>query len=56
MEKKCPLVSSHKFVDDKTISYSYSGDPTEILQTALNVEAKETHKDKMLINQKSAML
>ena len=50
--KKCPLVSSYKFVDDKTISYSYSGDPTEILQTALNVEAKETHKDKMLINAK----
>ena len=48
--KKCPLVSSYKFVDDKTITYSYSGDPTEILQTALNVEEKETHKDKMLIN------
>ena len=48
--KKCNFVSSYKFVDDKTITYSYSGDPTEALQNALDIEAMETHKDKMLIN------
>ena len=47
---KSPLVSNYKFVDDKTITLSYSGDPTEVLQTALDVEARETHKDRMLIN------
>ena len=52
MVKKCSLVSSYKFVDDKTISYSYSGDPTKVLQAALDIEAKETQKDKMLINVK----
>ena len=48
--KKCSLVSNYKFVDDKTITHSYSGDPTEVLQAALDVEAKETHNDRMLIN------
>ena len=48
--KKCSLVSNYKFVDDKTITHSYSGDPTEVLQAALYVEAKETHNDRMLIN------
>ena len=28
---KSPLVSNYKFVDDKTITLSYSGDPTEVL-------------------------
>ena len=44
------MVSTHKFVDDKTISYSYSGDPTDVLQNALDIEAEETRKDKMIIN------
>ena len=48
--KKCSFVSTHKFVDDKTLSYSYSGDPTEILQNALDIESEETRKDKMIIN------
>ena len=48
--KKSSLVSTHKFVDDKTISYSYSGDPTDVLQNALDIEAEETRKDKMIIN------
>ena len=47
---KCDIVSNFKFVDDKTLSYSYSGDPTEVLQTALSIEESETVKDKMLIN------
>ena len=47
---KCSLMSTHKFVDDKTISYSYSGDATQVLQTALDIEAEETRKDKMIIN------
>ena len=48
--KKCSLVSSYKYVDDKTLSYSYTGDPTELLQKALNIEASETDKDQMIIN------
>ena len=47
---KCDIVSSFKFVDDKTLSYSYSGNPTDVLQTALAIEDRETAKDKMLIN------
>ena len=47
---KCDIVSNFKFVDDKTLSYSYSGNPTEVLQTALSIEESETVKDKMLIN------
>ena len=31
---KCPLVTNLKFVDDKTLVYSYSGNPTETLQQA----------------------
>ena len=48
--RKCSFVSTHKFVDDKTLSYSYSGDPTEILQNALDIESEETRNDKMIIN------
>ena len=48
--KKCDFVSSYKFVDDKTIAYSYSGDPTNALQKALEIEAEVTNKDKMKIN------
>ena len=44
------MVSNYKFVDDKTLAYSYSGDPTEFLQQVLDVEATETNRDKMVIN------
>ncbi|CAL4155241.1 unnamed protein product, partial [Meganyctiphanes norvegica] len=49
---KCPLVSNYKFVDDKTLAYSYTGNATNILQEALNIEEKETENDKMIINAK----
>ena len=48
---KCNLVSNYKFVDDKTLVYSYSGDPSQFLQEVLNIEAAETNKDKMIINE-----
>ena len=48
---KCPMVHSVKFVDDKTIIHSYSGDPTAFLQNVLNIENSETIKDKMKINE-----
>ena len=48
---KCLLVDNYKFVDDKTLAHSYSGDPTCILQKALDVETAETIKDKMIINE-----
>lgn len=47
---KCSLVSNYKFVDDKTLAYSYSGDPTDLLQKTLDIEANETDKDQMIIN------
>ena len=37
-------------MDDKTIAYSYSGDPTNALQKALEIEAEVTNKDKMKMN------
>ena len=48
---KCPLVTNLKFVDDKTLVHSYSGDPTKTLQEALEMELEETSKDKMIINE-----
>ena len=48
---KCPFVTNLKFVDDKTLAYSYSGDPTKVLQKALDIELKGTVKDKMIINE-----
>jgi hypothetical protein len=48
---KCPMVLNVKFVDDKTLIYSYSGDPTLFLQNALNIENTETIKDKMKLNE-----
>ena len=48
---KCSLLSNYKFVDDKTLVHSYSGDPTPFLQTALDIETSETIKDKMVINE-----
>ena len=48
---KCPMVLNVKFVDDKTLVHSYSGDPTPFLQNVLNIENTETIKDKMIINE-----
>ena len=48
---KCPMVLDVKFVDDKTLIHSYSGDPTPFLQNVLNMENSETIKDKMKINE-----
>ena len=48
---KCNVVSNSKFVDDKTLVHSYSGDPTLFLQKVLDIEASETIKDKMVINE-----
>ena len=48
---KCQMVSNYKFVDDKSLAYSYSGDPSEILQKVLDIESLETIKDKMVINE-----
>ena len=48
---KCPMVHNLKFVDDKTLAYSYSGDPTAVLQKVLDIETLETNKDKMKINE-----
>ena len=48
---KCPLVSNYKFVDDKTLVYSYSGDTSSFLQKVLDIETIETNKDKMVINE-----
>ena len=47
---KCSFVTNFKFVDDKTLALSYSGDPTDTLQKALDIELKETKEDKMIIN------
>ena len=48
---KCPMVLNVKFVDDKTLIHSYSGDPAPFLQNVLNIENAETVKDKMRINE-----
>ena len=48
---KCNLVSNYKFVDDKTLVHSYSGDCTSFLQNVLDIEATETKKDKMVLNE-----
>ena len=48
---KNPNVLNVKFVDDKTLAYSYSGDATHFLQNVLNIENSETIKDKMIINE-----
>ena len=46
---KCPIVHNFKFVDDKTLAYSYYGDPTPFFQNVLNIETLETSKDKTII-------
>ena len=48
---KCFFVTNLKFVDDKTLLYSYSGNPTQVLQEALDIELEGTLKDKMIINE-----
>ena len=48
---KCDLVKNYKFVDDKTLAHSYAGDPSDILQQALDIETSETVKDKMIIKE-----
>ena len=48
---KCTMVHNLKFVYDKTLAYSYSGDPTAFLQNVLNIETLETNKDTMKINE-----
>ncbi|CAL4126742.1 unnamed protein product [Meganyctiphanes norvegica] len=48
---KCSLVSNYKFVDDKTLLQSHTGDPTSFLQKGLDIEITETKKDKMVINE-----
>ena len=49
---KCKLVDNYKFIDDKTLSLSYRGiDPSSTLQKALDIEAVETIRDKMIINE-----
>ena len=48
---KCSLVTNLKFVDDKTLVHSYSGDPTKTLQEALDIELEGTIRDKMIINE-----
>ena len=40
------MVHNFKFVGDKTLAYSYSGDPTPFLQIVRNIEILETIKDK----------
>ena len=48
---KCPNILNLKFVDDKTLVHSYSGDPSPFLQNVINTENTETIKDKMIINE-----
>lgn len=47
---KCDLVSNYKFVDDKTLCYTSSGNPTNVLQKVMKIEETETAKDKMIMN------
>ena len=48
---KCHFIENYKFVDDKTLALSYSGDPSTTLQKALDIETIATNKDKMIINE-----
>ena len=48
---KCSFVKNYKFVDDKSLAHSYSGNPSSVLQQALDIESMETKKDKMIINE-----
>ena len=44
-----------KFVDDKTLALSFSGDSNNTFQEALDIEVEETNKDKMIINEKNVI-
>ena len=44
-------MANYKFVDDKTLVQSYTGDYTSFLQRVLDIEATETEKDKMVLNE-----
>ena len=44
-----------KFVDDKTIALTHSGDPTEALQERLNTIEKQAKDNAMCINAKNAI-
>ena len=50
-EVNCELVSNYKFVDDKTLVHSYSGDCTSFLQNVLDIEATKTKENKMVLNE-----
>ena len=47
----CELVSNYKFVDDKTLVYSYTDDCMFFLQNVLDNAATETKKNKMVLNE-----
>ena len=51
-EDKCDFISYYKFVDDKTLALSYSGDQTQTLQNTLDLELEHTNQNKMTINEK----
>ena len=48
---KSTLVSTYKFVDDKTLVHSFTGDCTSSLQSVLDIEAAETKENKMVLNE-----
>ena len=50
-DDKCDFLSNYKFVDDKTLALSYSGNQTETLQRALDIESTHTVENKMTINE-----
>ena len=47
----CELVSNYKFVDDKTLLHSYTGDCTPFLQNVLDIETTVTKENKMVLNE-----
>ena len=51
-EDKCDFISYYKFVDDKTLALSYSGDQTQTLQNTLDLELEHTNQNKMTRNEK----
>ena len=50
-EDSCDFVSNYKFVDDKTLALSYTGNESETLQRALNLELNHTLQNNMTINE-----
>ena len=47
---KLLVVSSYKFVDDKTLVHSFTGDCISFLQNVLDMEAAESKENKMVLN------